>query len=61
MTEKKQTSNKSSWAIGGGVLAGLGVGLFFLQTSALFFVGSIIAGLGTGLIVTAILSTRCGR
>lgn len=61
MTESSQTSNKGTWAIGGGVLLGLGVGFFFLQTSALFFVGSLIAGLGIGLIAAAILSTRSVR
>jgi hypothetical protein len=38
------------------VLIGTGVGLFFLQTSALAFLGSILAGLG--LVVTAIVSHR---
>jgi len=56
MTDKKD--DKSTWAIGGGVLVGTGVGLFFLQTSALAFVGSILVGLGLGLVVTAIISSR---
>ena len=56
MTDKKD--DKSTWAIGGGVLVGIGVGLFFLQTSALAFVGSILAGLGLGLVVTAIISSK---
>ena len=56
MTDKKY--DKSTWAIGGGVLVGIGVGLFFLQTSALAFVGSILTGLGLGLVVTSILSSR---
>ena len=56
MTDKKD--DKSTWAIGGGVIMGTGVGLFFLQTSALAFVGSILAGLGIGLVVTAIISSR---
>lgn len=56
MTDKKD--DKSTWAIGGGVLMGTGVGLFFLQTSALAFVGSILTGLGLGLVVTAIISSR---
>ena len=50
--------DKSTWAIGGGVLVGIGVGFFFLQTSALAFVGSILAGLGLGLVVTAIISSK---
>jgi len=56
MTDKKD--DKSTWAIGGGVLVGLGVGLFFLRTDALAFVGSILAGLGIGLFVTAIISSK---
>ena len=56
MAEKKE--DKSTWATGGGVLLGLGVGLFFLKTSALAFVGSILAGLGLGLTVTAIISSK---
>jgi hypothetical protein len=53
MATKKE--DKSSWAIGGGVLLGIGVG-FFLLPNALAFVGSILAGLGLGLIVTSIIS-----
>ena len=56
MAEKEKKEDKSTWAIGGGVLLGLGVGFFFLHQSALFFVGSLIAGLGVGLFTTAILS-----
>jgi hypothetical protein len=56
MTDKKD--DKSTWAIGGGVLLGIGVGFFFLQASALAFVGSILAGLGIGLVITAIISSR---
>jgi hypothetical protein len=50
--------DKSTWAIGGGLLLGLGVGFFFLQQSAIAFVGSIIGGLGLGLLVTSIISSR---
>ncbi len=56
MTDKKE--DKSTWAIGGGVLMGIGVGFFFLQASALAFVGSILTGLGIGLIITAMISSR---
>lgn len=56
MTVKK--NDKSTWATAGGLLVGIGVGFFFLQTSALAFVGSIMAGLGLGLIITAIISSR---
>ena len=50
--------DKSTWAIGGGLMLGLGIGFFFLQQSALIFVGCIIAGLGLGLMITSILSKK---
>jgi hypothetical protein len=53
--------DKSTWAIGGGLLLGLGVGFFFLQESVLAFVGSMIGGLGLGLLITAILSSRTNK
>lgn len=48
-------NDKSSWAIGGGLLAGLGIG-FFVLPNALAFVGSLILGLGIGLIASSIIS-----
>ena len=56
MTHNKD--DKSTWAIGGGLLMGLGVGFFFLQVSALAFVGCILAGLGLGLMITSIISSK---
>lgn len=55
MADKRD--DKSTWAIGGGLLLGLGVGFFFLKASPLAFVGSMIAGLGLGLILTSLLSS----
>lgn len=57
----KQNIDKSSWAVAGGVLMGLGAGFFYLNESALYFVGCIIAGLGLGLMVSAVLSQLNGR
>jgi hypothetical protein len=57
MDEGKDRSDKSTWAVGGGLLLGLGVGFFFLHASALAFVGSMLAGLGLGLMVTSVIST----
>lgn len=51
-----KTTDKSTWATGGGLLLGIGVGFFFLRENALAFVGSIIGGLGLGLIMTALIS-----
>ena len=56
MENKKE--DKSTWAIGGGVLLGIGVGFFFLNSSPLAFVGSILCGLGIGLTITSIISSK---
>ena len=58
MTDSGKRTDRSTWATGGGAILGLGVGLFFLQQSALAFVGSLLGGLGLGLIVTAVISSR---
>ena len=56
MSDTNMGNDKSAWAIGGGVLLGIGVGFFFLQESVFAFVGSILGGLGLGLMVTSIIS-----
>ena len=56
MEKINNKEDKSTWAIGGGLMLGLGAGFFFLQQSALAFVGSILIGLGIGLMVTSIIS-----
>jgi Na+/melibiose symporter-like transporter len=57
MEKTNKKDDKSTWAIGGGILIGIGFGFFFLQESALAFVGSILIGLGLGLMVTSIISS----
>ena len=42
---------RSSWVIGGTTLIGVGVGLIFLKTSALWFAASILIGVGAGLVI----------
>jgi len=56
MTDTNKNVDKSSWAVGGMILVGVGVGLFFLQTSALFFVASILTGVGLGLVIASLIS-----
>lgn len=56
----KKEEDKSTWAIGGGFLLGLGVGFFLLRSSPLAFVGSIFAGLGLGLMITSIIGNKKG-
>ena len=60
MDKKNKKDDKSTWAIGGGLLIGLGVGFFFLQESALAFVGSMLAGLGLGLLIASLISKDKG-
>ena len=57
MENPKRNGDRSTWAIGGGMLLGLGVGLFLLERSALAFVGSMFAGLGLGLMITSVISS----
>ena len=56
MTTKKD--DKSSWAIGGTIIIGVGVGFFFLPQSPLLFVASILIGLGIGLVLAPIISCK---
>ena len=56
MENQKSSDNKSSWAIGGTTMIGLGVGLIFLKTSALIFVACLIIGIGAGLVIAPLIS-----
>lgn len=60
MTDSEKSENpledKSTWAIGGGVMLGIGAGFFFLPGSPFAFVGCIMGGLGLGLMVTSLAS-----
>ncbi|UCD63979.1 MAG: hypothetical protein JSW34_00700 [Candidatus Zixiibacteriota bacterium] len=60
MDQTNLKNDKSTWAIGGGLLMGIGIGFFFLTKSPLIFVGCILAGLGLGLMVTSIISRGQG-
>ena len=50
--------DKTSWAVGGATLVGLGIGLLFVKTSVLAFLASILVGIGAGLLIAAILPGR---
>lgn len=56
MEKPDKKDDMSTWAIGGCLLMGLGVGFFFLKVSPMAFVGCILAGLGLGLVVAPIIS-----
>ena len=56
MKTKTTMNLNGSLAVGGGVLAGLGTGFFFLTVNIFYFVGSLLAGIGAGLILAALLA-----
>jgi hypothetical protein len=58
MEKTNNKADKSSWAIGGMTLTGIGVGLILLQTSVLFFVASILIGIGLGLVIASFTSNK---
>ncbi len=64
MGENNGNDDKSILAIVGGLVLGLGAGLFFFpmavfgKTSVFAFSGCILGGLGLGLLITAILSAN---
>ena len=58
MDKTNKCGDKSTWAIGGGLLMGMGVGFFFLKESVLAFIGSMFTGLGLGLVITTIISRK---
>lgn len=56
MNKTTRKEDKSTWAIGGATLAGLGVGLLFVRESPLAFVACLLIGLGLGLVITPVIS-----
>ena len=51
-------NERSAWAVGGGLMLGVGVGFFFFPQSIFSFVGSIIAGIGIGLLFASIIGIK---
>ena len=47
--------DRGAWIIGGTTLIGLGVGLVFLETSALLFIASLVIGIGAGLVIASLI------
>ena len=56
MKSKTRMNLNGSLAIGGGVLAGMGTGFFFLTVNVFYFVGCLIAGLGVGLLIASLIT-----
>jgi len=53
-----KNDDKSTWAIGGTTMIGVGVGLIFVQTAPLLMAASVIIGVGAGLIITSLISSK---
>jgi F0F1-type ATP synthase assembly protein I len=58
MDNSNKKEDKSTWAIGGGVLIGVGVGIFYIRTYPLGIVAFTLIGIGLGLIITSIISRK---
>ena len=58
MDNSNKKEDRSTWAIGGGVLIGVGVGIFFIRTYPLGIVAFTLMGIGLGLIITSIISRK---
>jgi len=48
--------DKSTWAIGGCTLIGVGIGFIFLTTNVFYFLASILVGIGLGLLIASFIS-----
>ena len=53
--------DKSTWAIGGGILGGFGLGLLYHTYNPIAIPALTILGLGLGLMITSIISSDKGR
>ena len=50
--------DKSSLAIGGCLMIGIGVGFVFLTTNIFYFIASIMVGLGLGLLIASLIPKK---
>ena len=58
MDKSNKKEDRSTWAIGGGVLMGVGVGIFFIRTYPLGIAAFTLIGIGLGLIITSVISRK---
>ena len=56
MDKTNKKDDKSSWAVGGCLIRGLGAGFFFLKESPLAFIACVLLGLGLGLVAAPLIS-----
>ena len=55
---ENKINDKSSWAIGGMTMIGVGVGLIFVQTSPIMMAACVMIGVGLGLVISSFLSKK---
>ncbi len=58
MDKPNKKEDKSTWAIGGGLLIGIGAGIFYIRTYPLGLVAFTLIGIGLGLIITSVISRK---
>ena len=58
MTVNNKKEDKSSWAVGGCTMIGIGVGFIFLTTNIFYFIASIMCGIGLGLLIASLISNK---
>jgi len=58
MDKINKKDDKSTWAIGGGLLMDVGVGIFYIKTYPLGMPAFVLIGIGLGLIITSIISRK---
>ena len=56
MDKTNKKDDKSSWAVGGCLIMGLGAGFFFLKESPLSFIACVLLGLGLGFVTAPLIS-----
>jgi len=50
--------DKSSLAIGGCLMIGIGVGFIFFTINVFYFIASIMVGLGLGLLIASLMPNK---
>lgn len=61
MDKINKKDDKSTWAIGGGILGGIGVGLLLHYYNPMAIPAFTLLGLGLGLVITSIISREKGQ
>ena len=58
MSLVNKKDDKSSWAVGGCTMIGIGVGFIFLTIHVFYFIASIMIGIGMDLLIASLISKK---